>query len=239
MNQIHVTRESWLQAGVGLLKEQLFDPREYHLPPVIRVSCGLCPGKAIGICMDPDCVEDGSIAIFLDPRLNDSIELLATLLHELCHASVGIECKHKGAFVKIIRDLGLEGKPTATVVLPETELHATLTGIALVLGEYPHAPVVRKPKPTKKHAWVSFISTTNEDFIVRANINTVKELGPPRDHNGEPMVPKNPEDMEDADESLGIELKVINKQGFGYEIGPDAEDGSDAEGFKAGDARMG
>lgn len=211
MSQIHVTRESWLQAGVGLLKEQLFDPREYHLPPVIRVSCGLCPGKAIGICMDPDCVEDGSIAIFLDPRLNDSIELLATLLHELCHASVGIECRHKGAFVKIIRDLGLEGKPTATVVLPETELHATLTGIALILGEYPHAPVVRKKKEAKAHAWISYISISDEDFVVRANRNTVAEKGPPRDFNGEPMVPKNIEDAEPEDGSLGLELKVLHE----------------------------
>lgn len=237
MNQIHVTRESWLQSGVGLLKEQLFDPREYHLPPVIRVSCGLCPGKSIGLMVDPDCVGDGSVAIFIDARLMDSVELLGTLLHELCHASVGVECKHKGPFVKIIRDLGLEGKPTATVVLPETELHATLTGIALILGEYPHAPVVRKKKDAKRHNWISFISTTNEDFIVRANRVTVKELGPPRDHNGDPMVPKNLEDMEDPDESLGIELKVVNEEGFGYEIGPDVEDGSDAEGFKGG-ARM-
>lgn len=211
----YTTREEWLQEAVILLKSQLFDPREYHLPPVIRVSCGLCPGKAVGLMVDPDCVGDGSVAIFIDARLMDSVELLGTLLHELCHASVGIECRHKGPFVKIIRDLGLEGKPTATTVLPETELHATLTGIALTLGEYPHAPVVRKAKPTKKHAWVSFLSTTNENFIVRANVNTVKEFGPPRDCNGEPMVPKCPEDMEDPDESLGLELKVINGDDLG------------------------
>lgn len=206
----YATREEWLQQGVSLLKEQLFDPRELHLPPIIRVSCGLCPGKSIGLCIDPECVEDGSIAIFLDPRLKDPIELLGTLLHELCHASVGNEYKHKGAFVRIIRELGLEGKPTATVVMPDTELHQILAGMAVSLGDYPHAPVVRKKKETKAHAWVSYISVSDEDFIVRANKNTVAEKGPPKDFNGENMIPKNPEDAEPDDESLGLEMKVIN-----------------------------
>lgn len=197
MNTVHATREQWLGESVKLIKEQLFDVHEYWLPPIIRISVGLCGGKAIGIYMNPEQAEDGSSHIFIDPRLKDPVQILATVVHELVHASVGIECKHKGMFVKVIRALGLEGKPTATHAAEGTELFATLTGMALTLGEYPHSALNRKPKPAKRHAWISFISSSDEDFIVRANKNTVKEKGPPRDFNGAPMVPKDPTDMED------------------------------------------
>ena len=214
------TREEWLQAAVLLLKETLFDPRELWLPPILRVSTGFCGGKAIGICVDPDCAKDGSTSIFIDPQLGeDAVVVLATLLHEMVHASVGIECKHKGKFVEVIRDLGLDGKPTATFAAKDSELYQTLVGLFVKLGEYPHAPLVRKRKETKPHAWVSYISVSDEDFIVRANKNTVAEKGPPKDFNGEDMVPKNPED--------------------GEHEGPDVEDGSDADGFAEGDERFG
>ncbi len=201
MNPLHATREQWLVESVKLIKEELFEPLEYWLPPVIRISVGLCGGKAIGVCFDPTCAEDGATHIFVDPKKADPVEILATVVHELVHASVGLECKHKGLFVKVIRELGLEGKPTQTYAAEGTELHATLTGMAVTLGEYPHAPLVRKKKASKPHAWISFLSPTDEDFIVRANKNTVKEKGPPRDFNGEPMIPKDPADMEDDDES--------------------------------------
>lgn len=200
MNTIHATREQWLVESVKLIKEQLFDVHEYWLPPIIRISVGLCGGKAIGIYMDPEQAEDGSSHIFIDPRLKDPIQILATVVHELVHASVGVECKHKGMFVKVIRALGLEGKPTATVCNPGTELYATLTGMSVTLGDFPHATLERKKKETKKHPWISFISPNDEDFVIRANKNTVKEKGPPRDYNGEPMVPKDPADMEDDED---------------------------------------
>lgn len=198
-----MTREEWLEKAAGLLKAQLFDPREHWLPPILRVSMGLCPGKAIGICVDPDCSEDGSTHLFIDPRLTKPVEILATLLHEMVHASVGIESKHKGKFVEVIRELGLQGKPTATYAAPETELYATLEGMSMTLGDFPHAALVRKKKEPKPHAWISYVSATDEEFVVRANKNTVAEKGPPRDFNGEPMIPKNIEDREEqGDESV-------------------------------------
>lgn len=222
-----MNRESWLEAAVLLIKEQLFDPREYTLPPITRVSVGLCGGKAIGLCADPDCAEDGSTHLFIDPKLTKPIEVLGTLLHEMVHASVGVECKHKGKFVEVIRELGLEGKPTATFVAPDTELYNTLCGIAMKLGDYPHAALTRKKKDKKPHAWITYVSVGHEDeFMVRANKNTVEEFGPPLDPWGEKMVPKNPEDREDADDEK-LDLEIILKPGLGHqeELG---DDGSDA-----------
>lgn len=215
-----MTREEWLEAAVTRLKEQLFDPREYSLPPIVRVSVGLCPGKAIGMCADPESAEDGSTHLFIDPRLTKPVEILATLLHEMVHASVGVECKHKGKFVEVIRELGLEGKPTATFAAPDSELYATLEGIGVALGDFPHAALTRKAKPKKPHAWKSFVSEGHEEeYIVRANVNTVEEFGPPIDPWGNPMKLKEAEGADSGDdEKLGIEIIV---KPLGEDDGPE------------------
>jgi hypothetical protein len=199
----HTTREGWLVEATQALRETLFEPHTLELSKNIRVSCGFCGGtKVIGLCVSQECASDQSINLFVDPQLDDPVKVLDVLTHELCHAhcrTIGLDCKHKGKFAKIIRILGLEGKPTATFA--GDELKATLTSIAVRLGDYPHAAVKRTTKPAKKHAWVSFVSKGHEEeYIVRANKNVVKELGPPKDPWGEDMVPKDPEDLEGEEE---------------------------------------
>jgi hypothetical protein len=202
VNTQHATREQWLLAAKDQIKTLLFDPLEMHLPPVIRVSVGLCGNKKLGLCVDSDCMEDGSVSIFVDPSTDDTVVLIATLVHELVHASVGVDEKHGPVFKKAVRELGLQGKATATYAEKGTELYTTIEGIAAGLGTYPHAKLVRKEKDKKSaHPWISFLSPSCETFIVRCNKNTVREMGPPRDFNGEPMVPKDPTQMEDTDES--------------------------------------
>jgi hypothetical protein len=192
-----VNREAWLSACVEQCRDLLFKPRDLWLPTALRISAGLCPGKAIGVCMDPECAADEGTEIFVDPKLTDAIEIIAVVVHELVHASVGLEWKHKGKFVEVIRDLGLAGKPTATYIEPGSELYHTANGIAVKLGPYPGVQLTRKPKEQKKkHAWISYISANNPEYIVRANSNTVAEYGPPKDPDGNPMVPKDPEPEE-------------------------------------------
>lgn len=193
----YTLREEWLTAAKDLLVKEVFGPLECHIPPVIRVSVGLCGGKAIGLCVDPVCADDGSWSIFIDPKLKDPVEVLATLVHEMVHAIVGLECKHRGPFVKMIREVGLEGKPTQTYAAKDTELYATLTHLSQKLGQYPHAALTKKAKETKPSKWIAYISTTNEDYVIRANKETIAECGVPVDPWGAKMVPKNPEDRED------------------------------------------
>lgn len=201
----HETRESWLQAAVKECDRLLFVPEQLELPKVIRISTGLCGGKAIGLAFMPECAEDYSTNIFVDPKLNEPTLVLATVVHELCHAvcfAQGLDCGHKGLFKKLIRQVGLDGPPTKTQVTEGTPLHGTLMEIAMGLGDYPHSPLQRKAKEKKRHAWLSFISETNDEFVVRANYHTVQELGPPRDFNGHPMVPKDPQAVAELEEQL-------------------------------------
>jgi len=190
----YTLREEWLSAARDLLKSRIFDVQETHVPPMIRVSVGLCGTKAIGLCVDTECAEDGAWNVFIDPRLKDPVEVLSTLLHEMIHAIVGLECKHKGPFVEMIRMVGLEGKPTSTFAAKDSELYTKLTVMAVELGDYPHAALTRKKKEVKKSKWVPFVSKSNEDYIVRANFETIEEFGKPVDPWGELMVYKNPED---------------------------------------------
>jgi hypothetical protein len=194
-----VNRETWLLACVEECRKSIFEPNDLWLPQALRISCGLCPGKAIGVCMDPECAEDEGTEIFVDPKLTDAVEIIAVVVHELCHASVGLEWKHKGKFIDAIRTVGLEGKPTATYISPGTELFHTANGIAVKLGPYPGVKLTRKAKETKKrHAWQTFLSTSNPEYMIRANTNVVKEFGAPTDPWGQTMVLKDPEPEEET-----------------------------------------
>ena len=214
MSTTHETREGWLTAAAAELGRLLFEPNGFELPSKLRASCGFCGGiKAIGLCMPPDCADDKASHVFVDPRLAEPIEVLATLAHEMCHAhcnAIGLDCGHKGKFKKCIGTIGLAGKATATYAEEGSELHSILQEVAVTLGAYPHSPVRKKTKVRKVHAWKSFVSEGHEDeYIVRANKNVVKEFGPPKDPWGEDLVFKDPadaEEEEEGDERLGLDI---------------------------------
>lgn len=146
-------REHWLQRAAALIRtryrdefaEHFGDKGEEHLDK-IHVSAGFPSrrgenGKVIGQCWRSTTTEDGSHHIFISPLLKDPIEVLATLAHEMVHAADDGENKHKGPFVKAVRALGLEGKPTATVA--GDEFRGFAEDAVEELGEYPH--VALKP----------------------------------------------------------------------------------------------
>jgi len=144
-------REDWLQQMIDLLRPD-FDAVGAPLPEKIRVSCGF-PSKSalakkarrIGECWGVESSEDKSFQVFVSPVLCESVEVAGTLVHELVHAAVGIECKHRGAFPKIAKAIGLEGKMTETTV--GEGLAAKLKELIAKLGEYPHARLVAANKP--------------------------------------------------------------------------------------------
>ena len=109
-------REDWLEQMIDLLRpdfEQIGSP----LPEKIRVSCGfpsksaLSPTKRrIGECWGVESSEDNSYQVFICPLLKEGVEVSATLVHELVHTAVGIECKHRGPFTKSLRPSGWKAK---------------------------------------------------------------------------------------------------------------------------------
>lgn len=137
----HATRETYLQAAVTALAPR-YAALNYPLPQV-RVSVGIPVGgkggklKRIGECWSPLASADKTTEVFICPSQSNAIDILAILTHELIHAAVGLECGHKGAFKRVAKALGLEGKMTATVA--GEKLTSELQSLAADLGEYPHA----------------------------------------------------------------------------------------------------
>lgn len=142
-------REGWLSALVESMRP-LFVAAGHPLPEAVLVSFGF-PSKGgmsrkkrtIGQCWSHTVCEDKVTPhVFLHPELPAHDKSPASpaadevLAHELVHAAVGVECKHRGAFKRCALAIGLEGKMTST--RPSAELHAFLGELTAALGECPH-----------------------------------------------------------------------------------------------------
>lgn len=151
-------REGWLVAASELMIPWL-KAAGAGKSPKWRVSVGWPLGvrpkrngqapkaETIGQCFCHSCSKDGTYEMFISPVLEDTGEVLATLLHELVHAFVGIEAKHGKDFKLIAEKVGLTGKMTATVA--GDELKPKLADLAKKLGPYPHAGLTSKGKTLK------------------------------------------------------------------------------------------
>lgn len=144
------TREEWLNKAAERLNEMIGEKTDLTPSKSVLVSTGWPRrdrgGKVIGQCFKKT-PGGGKHHIFITPTLSTATDVLPVLLHELVHAADDCQHQHKGPFVKAIRALGLEGKPTATV--PGKDLKAELRTLAGELGKYPHTrlSVVGEEKP--------------------------------------------------------------------------------------------
>ena len=78
------------------------------------------------------------------------MRVLDVLAHEKIHDAVGHEFGHKGPFRKVAKEIGLEGKMTATVA--GQKFIDMASPIITMLGEYPHDELVapdRKKQTTR------------------------------------------------------------------------------------------
>ena len=150
-------REDWLEQMIDLLRPD-FEAIGAPLPEKIRVSCGF-PSKSalankarrIGECWGVESSEDKSFQVFVSPLLKESVEVTATLVHELVHTAVGIECKHRGKFPKVARAIGLEGTMTATTAGDALKVPAQATDRAV--GRVSARPLGRQqPAEDADHA---------------------------------------------------------------------------------------
>lgn len=142
------SRESWLQSAVEALTPR-FAKAGFAMPPV-KVSCGWPsssnPRKTLGQCFPRALSGEGVNEIFISPKLEDPIEVLDTLVHELCHAVDDCFSGHGADFKDIATCVGLEG-PARTAHASE-ELTVHLMTISSALGAYPHKSIVL-PAPQK------------------------------------------------------------------------------------------
>ena len=150
-----MNREQWLNDAAAKMKVWVMDAPGGEDYPAPLISVGFPKGSrgggannAIGQCWDKSVSGDKERAhIFIIPTMTKPREILAVLLHELVHASVGTQCGHKGAFKSCAVGVGLEGKMTATVAGEFLDLKLEL--LSRELGEYPH-PGLEVPKRGSK-----------------------------------------------------------------------------------------
>jgi hypothetical protein len=149
------TREDWLTEAAHYILDDLLMPLTTKERPPFRVSVGFTgarSSKAIASCFVRAASGDGHNEIFVSPEHNDSLAVLASLVHELIHAIDDCQSGHRGGFAKLARTAGLEGPLTATVA-GEWLKNWLQENIVAALGPIPHAPLVlskaRKKQSTR------------------------------------------------------------------------------------------
>lgn len=181
-----MTRETWLNEAVAGLSSHFHATTGQYAPGNIRVSCGWPSTKALsrkqrrlGECWDEVASKDKQFEIFISPLLDDAIEVLSTLAHEMVHATVGHKAKHGAAFSQFGRKIGLEGKPTymgagahmrETVLKPLAEIH----------GAYPHGTLDKAAGPVKKQSTRMLkVECSDCGYIARVSDKWLTESGAP------------------------------------------------------------
>lgn len=133
------TREEWLMWAVDLMRNKLFVEHGFKIPTAVRISVGFPStkrGGRIGECWNPANSGDKHSEIFLHPKLDNAVEVLSVVAHELIHA-MRPQASHGKEFKEVAVAIGLEGKMTATTA--GEALTRTLRDYSQVLGPYPHA----------------------------------------------------------------------------------------------------
>ncbi len=181
------TREIWLEAAI-LEIAPIFAKAGYAIP-VCKVSCGFTSTGArsghIGQCWSKKSSSDGVNQIFISPALEDPLEVLDTLVHELVHAVDDCQHKHGKEFKKISKNLGMVGPMRSAGAGPE--LMKKLKVVANNLGPYPHSrlsvpkiSISRMPRPRAQCSNCGFTVPMLKDFL----------------HYGPPICPKDKVEME-------------------------------------------
>lgn len=190
MSEPTKTREAWLIEAVRLMTPDL-EALDVTMPAQWGVSVGFPLGKntAIGQCFDTSASKAQRHEMFISPVLDDVVQVLATLLHEMVHAAVGIKHGHRAPFKRVVKALGLAGKVTATFAAEGSECYEYLKGIAEQLGEYPHkAMTPRRKLKDKKEPPVKLQSPTFKTFKFSLAVDIVKVHGLPKDPWGNRML---------------------------------------------------
>lgn len=181
--QPYTTREAWLESCANLIRNDFAPEFEKHFGAAgfehldhLHVSTGF-PSKGgltkvIGECWKSKASEDEvTHHIFINPRLTDLVQVVATLAHEMVHAADDGENKHRGPFVRCVRDMGLEGKATATVAGEAFAEWAR--SVEKQIGPYPHVglvPLMEKKTQTTRMmkleaACCGYIVRTSQKWI--------------------------------------------------------------------------
>jgi len=174
-------REAWLTEAAALIHAEKIGPAlpaGHVIPHPYRVSVGYSPrskgGKVIAFCAIAAASADRHNEIFVSPAIDDSIEVLAALAHELVHQADDCASGHRNFFARVARRIGLEGPLTATTAGPE--LAQYLQTIVDLLGPIPHAKLDLNLAKKKQTTRMIKVACQSCDFSFRtsqANIDKI------------------------------------------------------------------
>ena len=139
---MHTTRESWLTEAIDNILPWVLAGADVETPTSVRVSVGWPGGKGkkgntIGQCWHKSASSDDTWEIFISPKLDNTVQILSVLTHELCHVADQNENGHRGRFKALATAVGLTGKMTETTA--GEELTERLEALSEALGPFPHA----------------------------------------------------------------------------------------------------
>lgn len=91
------TRETWLMEAAFSVLVPMFESAGVVVPP-FKVSCGWTgagiEGCTLGVCYPPESSSAGTTEIFISPTLDNALDVVCVLAHELVHATVGTAHDH-------------------------------------------------------------------------------------------------------------------------------------------------
>ena len=177
-------REQWLTRAAHIIQDELITPNlpaGHQIQNPFRVSVGFPPRsrantKTLAVCIKSTASADQHNEIFVTPAMDDSIEILASLVHELVHQADDCQSGHQNFFARVARRVGLEGKLTATHA--GQELQQYLQTIVDDLGNIPHAKIdlsIAKKKQTTRLIKVQCVACDWNFRISNTQLNAMTD----------------------------------------------------------------
>ncbi len=175
------TREEWLQAAVLLVNDMIFDGK-MELSDY-QVTCGWCKNsKAMGETLLASSENEEvsehfyPTAIQIDTKIEDPVDIVAVLAHEMIHAFKNIRT-HGKAFKVWAFKAGFE--TPVKEYHPTTQLLEVCKEIVIKLGEWPGIAIIPFKKNKKRKPQRGKLFCPDCGFECRAKFQNLIKYGFP------------------------------------------------------------
>lgn len=193
------SREDWLNAAVIALRP-IAKAAGYTIPDRLRVSVGWPGGrgvrKAIGQCWSAVNSKDETFEVFISPMMDDQHRILDILVHELGHATVGLEEQHGPRFAAFCKAMHLVGPMKATTAAPTFADAIAAPVLRFIGADFPHAalsPSSPNSGPPKQGTRMLKCVCKDCGYTARTTQKWLDQVGPPLCAcNREPMETEEP-----------------------------------------------
>lgn len=180
---VHATRETWLTSAAAGLRP-LFENVGHPLIVPVRLTLGFpsvgalsMKKRRLGECWSVEASSDGHAEIMISPLLDDTLEILGVVAHELGHSVLGPKVAHKRPFGTLMEQLGLEGKATATY--PGPRFIEETRALIEMLGPFPHSRLIPLMKDKKEKVAVYRCVCPKCGYVCRVIRRWLEASGPP------------------------------------------------------------